>query len=366
MPNNTLLCTMTAATAPSVGGFTIFPLRYSSSATHNLYLRAHAGSRPKGVPEGRTLFLVNVPPDATEHELSTLFGTYGTVERVVFGNSTADEGDDEGDDAADESASESSSSEDEAHPRKKRKIDKNKAKPAGPPKVELLPSISRTLRLSGGSAHVVFLDPSSLTRALASIPPKPPAWPPKSADPLGLAYYTARHASLRPPLASVLSHAEGAILAFDYRLAKQKRAEKTKYRKGEEIVDEDGFTLVVRGGAYGQSVGGGVGVASKRFELTRDDEDDQDQGRKKKKKKEKEGFYAFQVREKNLKGAHFLSSSCSTTNARCRACRAAQEVRGGQEEGRGAAEEARLCPLLVVHPESNCALASQPRLLPND
>ena len=79
--------------------------------------------------------------------------------------------------------------------------------------------------------------------------------------------------------------------------------------KPEPEVDEDGFTLVTRGGAYGKTLGGGVGVASKRFM--------QDQAvdgagagatgkrhRKKKEKKEKEAFYAFQVHEKKRNGEY--------------------------------------------------------------
>ncbi|EJD36939.1 hypothetical protein AURDEDRAFT_116977 [Auricularia subglabra TFB-10046 SS5] len=307
---------MTVTTATSVGGFAILPLRYSSTATHNLYVRAHAGTRPAGLPEGRTLFVVNVPPDATERELSALFATYGTVERVAIASSDAAPNDDDDDDEEQEQEEEapapSSSSEDEeagARPRKKRRLDqgkdkKEKEKPAGPPKVVPLPaSPARELHAAGSSAHLVFLDASSLQRALSSIPPsKPPTWPPKSssanAEPSGLAHYAARHAACRPPLAAVLEHAESAILHFDWQQETAKRVQKSKYRKGEEIVDEDGFTLVVRGGAYGQSVGGGVGVASKKFELGAGDDGKK---RKKKEKKEKDGFYAFQVREKNLK-----------------------------------------------------------------
>ena len=48
----------------------------------------------------------------------------------------------------------------------------------------------------------------------------------------------------------------------------EKMKQKPAYRKGEAIVDEDGFTLVTKGGAYGQSLGGGIGVARKAFEKT--------------------------------------------------------------------------------------------------
>ena len=39
----------------------------------------------------------------------------------------------------------------------------------------------------------------------------------------------------------------------------------SKYKKGEALVDEDGFTPVVCEGAYGQVAGGVVEVASRKF-----------------------------------------------------------------------------------------------------
>ena len=89
---------------------------------------------------------------------------------------------------------------------------------------------------------------------------------------------------------------------YEYNLAKQ--MQKSKYRKGEAIVDGDGFTLVTRGGAYGKTLGGGVGVASKRFQ--RSGETARNRGLKKD-KKEKEGFYGFQKAEKQRSGANYLS-----------------------------------------------------------
>jgi ribosomal RNA-processing protein 7 len=76
-----------AALPSTVAGFTVLPISYSSSSTHILYARPHIGSKKadkNSFPDGRTLFLVNVPPDATERELILLFKQCGTVERVVF------------------------------------------------------------------------------------------------------------------------------------------------------------------------------------------------------------------------------------------------------------------------------------------
>jgi len=67
----------------------------------------------------------------------------------------------------------------------------------------------------------------------------------------------------------VRTHADSAIGQFDFDLAVRKRKaalrRESKYKKGEALVDEGRFTLVVRGGAYGQAVGGGVGVVSRKF-----------------------------------------------------------------------------------------------------
>ena len=68
-------------------------------------------------------------------------------------------------------------------------------------------------------------------------------------------------------------------------------------RKGEAIVDEEGFTLVTRGGAYGKTLGGGASVASKPFQST-----GQTGSKKKKEPKEKVSFYAFQKAEKQREG----------------------------------------------------------------
>ncbi|KAI3620937.1 gastric cancer antigen zg14 [Moniliophthora roreri] len=287
----------------SVGGFTVIPILYndpSSSKTHYLYARAHIGSKNAAKnpwPNGRTLFVVNVPPDATERELLMLFKPYGTVERVVFdldreGNDEHENNSDEEDEAeADEEMNEAEEEdEDEGHRRKRRKVTKPQ-----PPKVVPLPTRSlRKLRKTGQIAHVIFLDSSSLDRTLTNTLQKPRLWPISGEEPSGLEHYTALHDSLRPPLDAVREHADTWMELFEFEAAKTKR--QSKYRKGEAIVDEDGFTLVTRGGAYGQTLGGGVAVATKIFQET-GEASERNAGRPKK-KKEKSNFYAFQKAEK--------------------------------------------------------------------
>jgi ribosomal RNA-processing protein 7 len=283
----------------SVAGFAVLPVSYPGNCTHYIYARSHTGSKKnvsKTLPDGRTLFLVNVPPDATERELVLLFKNCGTVEKVVFDLDPQetlveqDDSDEEGEDEpAEEAAVEGEAGE---QPRKRRKLGKDKPLP---PKVTPLPPKSlRRLRTTGRSAHLVFLDASSLDRALAPQPKMRP-WP-TSEEPSGLAHYAALHDSLRPPLDIVQQHADSWMELFEFELKQTKQ--QSKYRKGEAIVDEDGFTLVTRGGAYGQTLGGGVAVASKKFQQT-------GQTRLRNKKKEdqqKPGFYAFQKAEKQRNG----------------------------------------------------------------
>ncbi|CAK5263373.1 unnamed protein product [Mycena citricolor] len=300
----------------TISGFTVLPISYSSDTKHYIYARAHVGSKKHAstskpvLPEGRTLFLVNVPPDATQRDLVKLFSSSGTVEKVVFdlddASATAEildpDTDSEGEDAdaGDTEAPQADENEDTSAPRKRRKL----SKPERPPRVTPLPTRPlRQLRPTGRSAHLVFLDASSLARALDPAAPKGKSsrtwtWPTAGggadadAEPSGLAHYTALYDSRRPPLDAVRAHADSYMALFEF---EQRQAQRqSKYHKGEAIVDEDGFTLVTRGGAYGQTLGGGVAVASKKFQET----GETTTNRKKKEKKEKVNFYAFQKAEK--------------------------------------------------------------------
>lgn len=66
------------ATTVTIAGLSTFELKYYADATHFMYGRIH--TKPKKAvsslfPDGRTLFIVNVPPDATERELSVFFSS---------------------------------------------------------------------------------------------------------------------------------------------------------------------------------------------------------------------------------------------------------------------------------------------------
>lgn len=291
---------------PSViSGFSVIPVSYKSSVTHYLYARLHSSSKSdssKILPDGRTLFLVNVPPDATERELVLFFKKSGTVEKVLF-DFDVKEPQNDVDDSEDEGEPQEETQGEQPKARSRTQKDKKEV-----PTVVPLPSQPlRRLRKTGLTAHVVFLDSSSLDLALASTS-KPRSWPISSEEPSGLSHYRSLYNSLRPPLDSVKAYSDSSIELYEYELAKKKQ--KSKYRKGEAIVDDEGFTLVTRGGAYGQTLGGGVSVASKRFQRSGETTRNKNS---KKKKKEKEGFYAFHKAEKQRSGNFYLSHTTIST-----------------------------------------------------
>ncbi|KDN51010.1 hypothetical protein RSAG8_00639, partial [Rhizoctonia solani AG-8 WAC10335] len=81
--------TKAKAKATTLAGFTALPLQLQGSVKHFFYLRANQSGTKNAAdasvkPDGRTLFLVNVPCDATDRDLISLFKSAGTVERVVF------------------------------------------------------------------------------------------------------------------------------------------------------------------------------------------------------------------------------------------------------------------------------------------
>lgn len=326
----------------TISGFHIIPVAYSSTATHYIYARIHTGSKKAGpsaaLPEGRTLFIVNAPPDATEREFISFFKYAGTIERIVFPDDEVVEppiDDSSSDEAASDEDDEDEDEDEGIQPRKKRKLAEERQPP---PKVIPLPTTPlRTLRPTGRAAHIIFLDASSASRALqSSASQKPRPWPVSSTEPTGLEHYLALHAAQRLPLDAVRTHVDSYMERFDWEQAKARRA--SKYRKGEAVVDEDGFTLVTRGGAYGQTVGGGVGVASKKFQesAARGTVDGKrGKGRKKRESKSKEGFYAFQIHERKRNGAFGFAAGCFVVLISLkRIARFEEKVGRGQGKGR--------------------------------
>ncbi|KAL7415078.1 ribosomal RNA-processing protein 7-domain-containing protein [Mrakia frigida] len=292
-----------------LGSFTVLPVTYPStsllkkSTTHYLYIRPNVPSASASASmtvddaeaeEGRTLFVANLPPDATEENLRALFGTVGPIEEIKFGAGVKEVKVEEAEETDSEEESEQESEEEnEDTPAASTSKPSNKKSAPQPraPTISPLFSIPPTHFLpTSTSAKITYLSALSLTRALLLPTSKARPWPTSSSPAAGLSHYLAQHAILRPHLSQVKAHADSSLAHHEH----IKAAELAKItRQGQEIVDEDGFTLVVRGGRYGRNlIGGGVGVASKKW----DDVKEEETGRKKKSKELKD-FYRWQLRE---------------------------------------------------------------------
>ncbi|KAG9002359.1 Ribosomal RNA-processing protein 7 [Tulasnella sp. JGI-2019a] len=309
-----------------INGFTMLPIVYPGKVIHNLYIRKHEAQKGtsashRSLPEGRTLFLVNIPPDATTRDISQVFAPCGVVETVLFGyTGTRLGGDaaeaakpyDEQEDTLMEKAPEAESDDSEMDDHEpgakiaRRKHADVEAAKSKPPHITPLPTTDlRQLRTTGHTAHVIFLERASISQAL-SLPMTAKhgrvKWPtPTASDPpIGLAHYIAQYDSLRPSLDIVKEHVDSSMAAYDF-IQSQTAAARAR-ETDEAILDDDGFTLVTRGGGRkGKAAGGGVGVVTKDFQLAVQQGVQNDTSiklTKHLKKIQKADFYKFQVREK--------------------------------------------------------------------
>lgn len=332
-----------------LGAFTVLPLvlaqpsdgsssssAKATAARHYLYVRPDVtvtGGMESEEVDRRTLFIANLPVDADEDKVRAVFGTVGAIEDVVFGGSAGSGkakelfalddlvGDDDDDDV--EATSDASADDDDdggavggegnggalelpstrpKPPKPAKALSRRQVKAAGAVAVTPLFADSLPTVLPSGSstAKVTFLSALSLARALSTLAARrssssgggkisrPTTTWPLSTPRAGLAHLLRKHEALRPPLALVKAHADSSIAAFERLQAEERR--RTTDRQA--MVDDDGFTLVVRGGKYGKdAAGGGVGVASKRWESEWAEAEKAGGVNPKKKSKELKDFY---------------------------------------------------------------------------
>ncbi|CAH1117397.1 unnamed protein product [Phaedon cochleariae] len=68
-------------------GFKVLPLQFSSDSTssHDIFLKEHSiRKKDENKPPGQTLFVINIPPIATEDSLKTAFSPAGKITRVIL------------------------------------------------------------------------------------------------------------------------------------------------------------------------------------------------------------------------------------------------------------------------------------------
>lgn len=237
--------------ATTVNDFTVLPLRlpalpsYPKETTHHLYIRANAPKVPT-TDTPRELFLVNVPSDATEMHIRSLFADQlggARIESVAFEGARVGKG----------------ITAPVAPARKKRKRDHESGETADEAKDETrevgsLPATQeREMHRSGSTAIATFVDKASAELALkeakrAAKTGKPIAWAAAGLEsklpPLGSARYLAHH-KLRYPSRHTL---QASIDAFMTALSAQEVARARAQARMRSQPDEDGFITVGRGG----------------------------------------------------------------------------------------------------------------------
>lgn len=272
------------AIASSVNDFVVIPLRYPAlpsfpkETTHHLYIRANAPKVP--TPDTpRELFLVNVPCDATETHIRSLFADQlggARIENVAFESARVGKG----------------ITAPVAPARKKRKRDEDDDETGegeGEQVGSLPATFDREVHRSGGTAVATFVDKASAELALKEAKKavkagKPITWAAgleNKLPPLGGARYLAHH-KLRYPSRHAL---QDSIDAFMTALSAQEVARARALARQRSQPDEDGFVTVTRGGKG--DAAREEAARLKGEELA-----------KRQKKMIGEDFYRFQVRER--------------------------------------------------------------------
>ncbi|KAJ3157908.1 Ribosomal RNA-processing protein 7 [Geranomyces variabilis] len=235
-------------------------------AVHYLFIRAHEPRKPDpSLPAGRTLFIANVPTDATTAHFARLFRRCGVVERVAWGG-------------------------------------------GGGSGVGV--TTGDGVRRTGGHAHVVFKQHDAVENAVGmksrarvwsaegvvaedndddhddDVDPAEAAAKKTTTVLSGLAKYLAGHYAARPTLATLAAETNSTLAAFE----DAERAARAAVESARNVPDADGFVTVVRGrGRKGMnSDGQGASVTAARAD---------DLKKLKPKKKELVDFYRFQLRE---------------------------------------------------------------------
>ena len=275
--------------ATQVHDFTVLPLRFPAlpafpkETIHYLYLRPNAPRVPtEDTP--RELFLVNVPTDATDLHLKSLFADQLGGARV------------EGVDFEDARTVKGIRAPVVRHTGKKRKRsddDEEIGAQVGP----LPETWDRQLHRSGGTAVVRFVDRASAEMALrearravksgkeiiwgAGVEGKVP--------PLGSSRYLAHHKLRYPDPAALQESVDNFMSTFSAQEAE--RAKQLARQRNEP--DEDGFITITRGGR--------TGPAREEEAKAREEE-----LKKREKNRVKDDFYRFQVREKKKEASKEL------------------------------------------------------------
>lgn len=262
-------------------GFKVLPVVVDAAKNvrHYFYMRKHESKALVDEDiKDRTLFLLNLPVDTTDHHINKLFKGH-TIEKITYNNAGSTVGEDYWRIAA-------------ANEEKKEVVvtkPTKKSKKVEPKEEEKKLRELRKLYSSGSSAHIVFASEEDLAEVLnMRRVEKKWAKDDESAQPLGFERYVLAYDLSRPDAAELQEEVDTFMMKFK---ADEYQKEREKLERMNQM-DDDGFTVVVRHKKT-KATDGTIHVGS----ITAEAAEAQKEVAAKK-KKELVNFYRFQMREK--------------------------------------------------------------------
>ncbi|KAF8951836.1 Ribosomal RNA-processing protein 7, partial [Entomortierella lignicola] len=288
-----------------IANFYILPLHMPAISTshssptyknvlHYLYFKKHESPKQDAkTPKDRTLFLLNIPVDATESHIRELFKPYGRVASVHFLNRVRDNNLTKEEREQQEELERLEREAEAIEEAKNTKGKKGNKKQPSTSSTETTQDQRRKLFATGSQAYVVFLEEQELVKVL-NMKKKKRSWINTGADAtpadaaklssLGVAKWLNDYHRMRP------NHSALQIKVDDY----MDKFERSEYEAQQaalarlNVMDDDGFTLVTRAGNKGYNTDGVIKVQAIKAEEVKNI---------KPKKKELQDFYRFQMRE---------------------------------------------------------------------
>ncbi|KAJ2016418.1 hypothetical protein IW146_006962 [Coemansia sp. RSA 922] len=259
-----------------LSGYKVLPVQIAGgTGTHYLYFKQHTSKREDPLlPSSRTIYISNVPADATERDLRRLFQGVARVARVVFHSAV-------GQDAvkvaaaAAQATSEISSN---------TKVGKGKAKAAATTEVAKAQQVAPLLS-SGGSAHVVLLEDVELG-AVLGMKAGVREWAIDSSH--GLARHVLDYGAARPAVDAVRADVDAFMARFEEAQYERERM----LEQQQNVADADGFIPVVRRARGGKNTDGTASVTAMSTDEARE------AGAARKEPTTYANLYRFQARER--------------------------------------------------------------------
>ncbi|KAJ2863375.1 hypothetical protein GGH94_003640 [Coemansia aciculifera] len=257
-----------------LSGYKVLPVQIAGgTGTHYLYFKQHTSKREDPLlPSSRTIYISNIPADATERDLRRLFQGVARVARVVFHSAV-------GQDAVKVAAAAAQATSEIS------KISKVvKGKPKATAEVTKVQQVAPLLS-SGGSAHVVLLEDVELG-AVLGMKAGVREWAIDSSH--GLARHVLDYGAARPAVDAVRADVDAFMARFEEAQYERDRM----LEQQQNVADADGFIPVVRRARGGKNTDGTASVTAMSTDEARE------AGAARKEPTTYANLYRFQARER--------------------------------------------------------------------